>query len=235
MAFNESMGVLARRASRELKTRRAVCELGNQTFRARKTAQAAGIQCDTTDEYYKRLGFGSYVCIDINERMGALAMDLNCNLAEHYGYRERFSLVTNNGTGEHLIDQRSVFRNAHELCEVGGIMLHQLPFSGWWNHGFYCLQPTLFVDLAASNGYELVFCGVCAPKGGHVDLSPEDFAAVVKGPDDALPLARAMKQIGPNVNVYCALRKKSEGDFKLPIQGKYVRDIESGEIASRYL
>lgn len=215
MAFNEAMGQLAIRAAKV--TQGSVCELGNQTFRAKRCGQFV----DTAD-FYKSIGFSRYLAIDVNTKMGAVAMDLNTVLS----LGETFDLVTNNGTGEHLFNQLAVFENCHDLCAVGGVMLHQLPFSGWWNHGFYCIQPVLFVDLARANGYEMLFHGYASKKGELVDIS--DFGRPMK---EASP---ALEKLGPNVNVYCAMRKKSDAAFKMPLQGKYVGDVESDEIAARY-
>jgi hypothetical protein len=49
-----------------------------------------------------------------------------------------------------------VFEVMHDACEVGGLMIHESPFTGWTSHGFYCLQPSLFYDVARANGYEMV-------------------------------------------------------------------------------
>ena len=32
-------------------------------------------------------------------------------------------------------------------------MLHGMPFSGWYDHGFYNFQPTFYLDLAIANNY----------------------------------------------------------------------------------
>jgi hypothetical protein len=135
--------------------------------------------------------------------------------------------VTNNGTGEHLFNQAAVFENCHNLCEAGGVMLHQLPFSGWWNHGFFCIQPVLFVDLARANDYEILFAGYASKKGDCRDVA--NFGDVLKEPDEAI------NTLGPNVNVYCAMRKRHDREFRAPLQGKYVKDVASDEIAARYV
>ena len=64
-------------------------------------------------------------------------------------------LFTNNGTGEHIFNQLSVFQNMHNLCKVGGFMLHVLPFQKHCDHGFYNFQPNLFAALAEQNDYVL--------------------------------------------------------------------------------
>lgn len=112
---------------------------------------------DCVSDYYEALGFSRYVSIDVNAERGSLVMDLNTNLAETYGYTDTFSLVTNNGTGEHIFNQASVFENMHRLTRVGGLMAHVVPFLGtrFANHGFYSFHPGLYFDLAAANGYRI--------------------------------------------------------------------------------
>ena len=219
MAFNEAMGQLAIRAAKVV--RGSVCELGNQTFRAKRCGQFT-----STADFYKSLGFSRYLAIDVNEKMGAVAMDLNASVQRDYGFSETFDLVTNNGTGEHLFNQAAVFKNCHDLCKVCGVMLHQLPFSGWWNHGFFCIQPVLFVDLARANGYEMLFAGYAGKKGDLLDVA--DFGKPMK--EETVD----MKRLGPNINLYCAMRKKVDAPFRVPLQGKYVADVESAEIAAKY-
>lgn len=64
----------------------------------------------------------------MNDKFGSLVMDLNKDLVAEYNFRETYSLVTNNGTGEHAFNQDGIYRNAHQLTRVGGLMLHAMPF-----------------------------------------------------------------------------------------------------------
>src|SRR5207248_7626298 len=133
-------------------------------------------------------GFSSYDAIDVNTTYGSIPMDLNRDLAEHYQFTQSYDLVTNIGTGEHIFDQRAVFRNVHQLTNVGGVMLHILPFVNWINHGFYNFHPILFVDLAAANDYEIVKLSVANRWGYEVAIDPEPRTS---GPEPAPPPAPA--------------------------------------------
>ncbi|MEQ8736393.1 MAG: hypothetical protein RIC29_15825 [Rhodospirillaceae bacterium] len=59
------------------------------------------------------MNFERYLAIDVNTHLGAEIYDLNQSLAADQGLDETFDLVVNNGTSEHIFDQRSVFENAH--------------------------------------------------------------------------------------------------------------------------
>ena len=104
----------------------------------------------TTEEFYLGQGFEEYIDIDINEDAKA-CMDLNFpvineSTCDHWSMVP-LDLVTNNGDGEHIFDQRTVFENAHNLSRKW--MIHVLPMTTWYNHGFFNYNPILFRDLAA--------------------------------------------------------------------------------------
>jgi len=111
---------------------------------------------DLTRLFYKNLGIKQYQTIDLNGLDGAHKFDLNLELKEHYGFKEVFNLVINNGTSEHVFNQKNIFLNSHNLASNKGIMVHMLPFFSWVNHGFYNFNPILFLDLAAVNDYEIL-------------------------------------------------------------------------------
>lgn len=272
MAFHSLMMQLVARLRTELKPAPTVVELGNQTFKPRsgdfeKVAallEAQAVPFDaallreiwarggealeaSTADYYRALAFASYRTIDVNERYGGLVMDLNQDLAGHYGFRETFDLVTNNGTGEHVFNQSAVFGNAHALCAVGGVMLHVLPFFNYLNHGFFNFNPILFQDLAMANRYDVHRLSIASNRGVEIGdhtaeatLSRQELQerCAVVGRDGSLarllgigkggkrrrPLSMALHRVmraGPNVSVVAALRKTSDQPFQFPVQGMY--------------
>ena len=183
----------------------SVVELGNQTFKPRPgdlmharavvtargdagadaalltelAARSDDALAASTGDFYRALGFSAYQAIDVNAKFGSLVMDLNRDLAEQYGYRDTFDLVTNNGTGEHIFNQAAVFANAHALCKVDGLMLHVLPFVNFLNHGFYSFNPILFHDLAAANGYEICRLSVASGRGREIGDHPTSAGGAV--------------------------------------------------------
>ena len=80
--------------------------------------------------YIESLGVKEHVSIDINGEWGALPLDLTVELPEDL--QNRFDLVTNYGTGEHVEDQYMFFRNVHLVSREGGIIIHELPCAGSW-------------------------------------------------------------------------------------------------------
>jgi hypothetical protein len=95
-----------------------------------------------------------------------------------------------------------VFRTMHEYTVPGGMMIHEGPVTGWIDHGFYTLHPTLFFDVAEANQYPTLVMFVedfatrtaipidSRARAGELFAAnqlPENgvlFAALIKGPTD---------------------------------------------------
>lgn len=284
MSFNPMAALRVADLLQYLPNHPTVIELGNQTFKAgdaalkkiieqfvqnpsvdtaalqsligkRKTAVAA-----STELFYRALGFSLYRAIDVNDRYGSLMMDLNRDLRSEYNFTQTFDLVTNNGTGEHCFNQHAVFKNMHDLTKVGGILFHAMPIN-WVNHGFYNYCPRLYVDLAAANGYKILYFGLNNRQGLRIpaheskrswkDPLRKFLPAVFKNshPSETKSSQTTEKFLAwetkrllrlkdlrnlPNVFIVAALKKISDYDFVAPIQGKYKDVIESPEIQKHY-
>jgi len=155
------IGIAAVELFRELKRQGllsgidSVCELGSQVLAKKQLKGAA--TATSAKQFYENLGIASYCSIDLDGMHNALEYDLNLALREVYGLVEKFGLVTNFGTSEHCFSQEAVFRNAHNLCKVNGLMVHYVPTQGWDGHGFYRYDSNFFNDLARANEYEIVY------------------------------------------------------------------------------
>lgn len=126
-------------------------ELGNQRM---------GIW-DRPDYYkpYKDIlmerGIKEHISIDLNGENGALKIDLGKEITQWKNY---FDIVTNFGTAEHVNNQYMVYKNIHDVCRVGGAMLHFGPPVGDWpRHCPYRYRKDFFQTLAQLNGYEMPY------------------------------------------------------------------------------
>jgi len=92
---------------------------------------------------------------DSNGKDGAIQHDLNLPVEEkHFG---QFDVVTNFGTSEHVSpNQMPVFQTMHDLCDVGGLMLHAVPSEGCNRHGDWRYSIKWFDDLADTQEYQKV-------------------------------------------------------------------------------
>ena len=82
-------------------------------------------------EMWQRFG-ASHVSFDLNGREGALKLDLGHPLPPKY--TDAHDLVTNFGCAEHVeTSQYWCWRNVHNLCKPGGLMVHSVPEEGSWD------------------------------------------------------------------------------------------------------
>jgi hypothetical protein len=93
-----------------------------------------------------------YACIDIDGSPGSIPLDLNFDEVPAEA-RGKHQLVTNFGSTEHIANQANAFKVIHDLTAPGGVMLHNLPLQGHFNHGFINYNPKFFWTLARDNGY----------------------------------------------------------------------------------
>ena len=188
----------------------------------------------TTEDYFKSVGFKEYKSIDINGAYNSLQFDLNKNISETYSYNEKYDLVINNGTGEHVFNQYALFLNFHNLTKLNGIMLNILPFIDWINHGFYNFNPIFFADLAASNNYEIIKISLANRNGAELKLNDENlsilFEQIKPNKNDSKfekMIDIAKTKLGKNILLVVITRKLSNDKFKIPLQGKYLSDVSN--------
>jgi hypothetical protein len=146
---------------------------------------------------YELLGVREYNCIDINDELGSINLDLN----KEYKFGKQYDLVTNFGTTEHIFNQYSCFKNIHNLTKTGGYIFHGVPVSGFSEHGFYKYSILFFEDLASANDYTIEEFWLCLDD----NLYPKDNLSSMKG----------------DILILCLLKKNKNSEFKMPIQGRY--------------
>ena len=215
-----------------------VVELGNQRLKNNKSRAKMYLKLNTTGteglsttkEFYKDIGFRSYLAIDVNTDNDAVALDLNMDLEKHYGFKDKFDLVTNNGTGEHVFNQYMVFRNVHNLCQVKGFMIHILPFYRWVDHGFYNFQPNLFPCLALQNNYKLNGLWIGSSDGQRIEKLSGKLSR-----DKGYRNDYNLDSWERDPMIVAIMQKKEDNEFTSPQQHLYNNDnITSEEISERY-
>ncbi|MFP8874690.1 MAG: hypothetical protein VCB42_09240 [Myxococcota bacterium] len=165
-----------------------MCEFGCQSLKL------PGYFVGPAKLYFEGLGI-QHTSFDLNGDWGAQVEDLG-RLIEPPA--ERFHVLTNFGTSEHVEDQWECFANAHVLCETGGIMAHLVPtVDHCKGHGVYTYPVEFFEGLAERTGYEMISRGIAVgPVEARVDHA---FAVMRKTSDDefidpesfaALPIER---------------------------------------------
>lgn len=100
--------------------------------------------------------FGAEVVMwDRNGRDNAITADLRDPIEARW--ISWADIVCNFGTSEHVeTNQLQVFQTIHEVCRVGGQMLHSVPAVGCDQHGKWKYSLSWFHHLATSNNYEVL-------------------------------------------------------------------------------
>lgn len=159
--------------------------------------------------FLKACGFG-YLALDIFEADNTELFDLNLHDPPDH-LRGQHDLVTNFGTTEHVLDQRRSFQTMHELVRPGGLIYHDLPMSGYHNHGYFGYNPLLFHHLADANGYEVVL--EFYSKGGQTEAPA--FMRDNGYPDAAFA----------DCGIEFVLRRLTDAPFRLPLETSTSLDV----------
>jgi SAM-dependent methyltransferase len=108
------------------------------------------------EEFFHCLGARTVQSLDASPYEGAaLVHDLNQPIPNDW--KERFDVVCDGGTLEHVFNFPVALRNCMELVKVQGYLFLDSPGNNWFGHGFYQFSPELFYQaLSEENGYEVV-------------------------------------------------------------------------------
>ena len=108
---------------------------------------------ETNDEALVRLlGCDEVHAMDYSEYEGAdIIHDLNDPIPEELA--NRFGLIVDSGTIEHIFDTRQVMRNIGNMLKPGGRVIHFTPANNAMEHGFFQMSPTFFADFYGENGF----------------------------------------------------------------------------------
>ena len=177
-----------------------------------------------------------YQSIDVFRTPFTRVLDLNFDRLPR-DMRGRFEVVLNCGTTEHVFGQFNAFRVMHDALRPGGHFFHQVPATGFFNHGYFAYHPRLFGDLAAANGYEIVgltysepqgygvFAGGCSPPSNLAD--PSAFRESVRRLAEETPRV-------PNGLLNALLRKDRSAPFRVPLETVSSLDEADSRIGQGY-
>lgn len=116
------------------------------------------------------------ITIDITGCNGSYIVDLRedgvLNKFTNNG-EKLFSGIVNHGTFEHIEGVEgfyTAYKNVHNSCEIGGIMIHETPKTGnWIGHGNHYLTEEFYTALAEKMGYTILEVGEHFAMGNTTD------------------------------------------------------------------
>ena len=141
------------------------CDLGDQgVFDLEYTSKLFGLDFSGLNRFGAMTKLYSHLNYDrdfIDLKEGGLQYDLNYSIRSHIKLHEKYDLVTNHGTSEHIFNQYTCFEAIHYLTKPGGYMFHSLNCQGWADggglgHGFYLYQPKFVKLLSDHNNYNVI-------------------------------------------------------------------------------
>lgn len=109
------------------------------------------------ESLFSSLGFTTLRSMDYSDFEGAdVIHDLNSENApiEH---RERYDLIVDAGTLEHVFHFPNALNNVFQMLKVGGRVVHILPASNMVDHGFYMFSPTVLLDYYGANNFTVEY------------------------------------------------------------------------------
>lgn len=125
-----------------------------------------------------------------------------------------YDVVLDVGTLEHCYNIGQALINMAGMVKHGGYILHENPFLAG-NHGFYSINPTLYADFYATNGFEVI----------------ELCLANRKGERGQVPPTKRFKFTDSEVNTFCVARRTSVQPFVFPVQSKYAHSIPAAGVS----
>lgn len=124
---------------------------GEATSRASEFTASNGY----AEPFLQFLGAEEIVSYDASDYEDASVVhDLNLPIGDEH--KERFSVVLDGGTLEHVFNYPQAIRNCMDMVRPGGHFLGITPTNNHLGHGFYQFSPELFFRIFSElNGFEL--------------------------------------------------------------------------------
>ena len=112
--------------------------------------------CISDECLFKSLGFSECKSLDISDCEGAdYIFDLNQPKLPP-DLRERFDVIIDGGTFEHLFHIPNAFKCIWGMLRPGGRIVHIAPSSNHMDHGFYMFSPILFWEFYTQNQFKIL-------------------------------------------------------------------------------
>jgi SAM-dependent methyltransferase len=193
-------------------TPRLIAELGKLGIEAGKDDlfQKDGF-CET---YLKTIGWPRLESLDFSAIEGAeYVHDLSRPVGKDL--KNRFDLIYDGGTTEHVFDIAQSFRNVDAMLREGGIFVSCVGTDGWFGHGFYQVGPDIpWRYWVASLGYKMLGCWTFPRKMAEAPREIPDPTLTSRGAEH--------RYAEPQFIFYVVQKQPRKGRPKPVIQSHYV-------------
>jgi hypothetical protein len=181
-------------------------------------------ECIDDVTFFNQIGFDEVRSCDASDYEGAdYIVDLNRPAAVNL--TDRFDLIFDGGTCEHVFHFPQALANIHAMLKVGGRVIHGSPVSNYVDHGFYSFSPTLFYDYYTVNNYRVELCLLQAHTRDH--FAESAIFSYVPGSLDHLTFGGFTAQNFGKYDMFhlffVATKLAQSTSGVIPIQGTYRR------------
>ena len=178
-------------------------------------------------ELFRLLGFDGIETIDQSDYEGAEhVVDLNLPI-ENPALLERFDVIANNGSLEHIFNVSTCLSNMTKMLKVGGYVVHWIPINNWVDHGFYQISPALLCDYYLDNNFAVldgkIFQYVFSPTSDECDMRDCEINGVASYATIFHPFASIQGKFDAGMYGYVFVARKLEEstDNIVPSQSQY--------------
>jgi hypothetical protein len=122
---------------------------------------------DNLKQLVKSRGIKEVFCWDLFDPKADIRLDLNKPVPEKY--RERFKVVIDIGTLEHIFDTRQCLENYLRMVKTGGLFTLVTPINGYFGHGLHVFNPEGIKEALKINNFEILYCKYITSTGYEVE------------------------------------------------------------------
>jgi hypothetical protein len=139
---------------------------------------------------------------------------------------DRFGLLFDGGTAEHIFDVRQVMENIARMTRLGGCVFHIATFR--LDHGLYSFSPGFFFDYYQANGFGEFRCAL-------MEVDYGDILRTFRGAHRCIEyrygmdLSGVMGGAGETLIFFAARKQAAVGAAVVPTQGTYLRRGNLGD------
>jgi SAM-dependent methyltransferase len=163
------------------------------------------------ERFFEALGLGPVTSMDMTDFEGATVLhDLNEPVCAEL--LNRFGLIYDGGTTEHVFDVATCMSNIAQMLRSGGVFASCVPANGWFAHGFYQFGPELVYGYwKHGRGFDVRTCSM-------LPEMPRDKELPIPDPS---PTGRRPRMRGkvPNQRVYLYYEVQKGAEAKLHGRG----------------
>jgi SAM-dependent methyltransferase len=177
--------------------------------------------CMSDVKFFKTLGFSTVHSVDVNSWEGAdIIHDLNLPFPPDSPHREKYDVIFDGGTLEHIFHVPNVLKNIYDLLAVGGRIIHQSPVD-MFGHGFYNFSTCFFEDFYRANEFEINTCGVVSKPYGRDFNDESRYSAANFDSQFVRSLCEESFDKATHLIVFVATKRACSTGDRIPTQGYF--------------